>query len=342
MQFLYGKELSSAIRQIASSNKVSMAVAFWGHRGEDSLPPLPLTGRKKWRIVCNLKMGGTNPKTIAALQTLSKKPAEYVRHHPRLHAKVYLSNDAAIVGSANVSANGLGLEGKEVDGWVEAGLLVRDATVIRNIQQWFDELWDTADPVTARDLSDARKARAALRSRRPSPGSLQNLDPNSVDVPLLAWFGNSNHKINEPSVRQQMGSFTKELVARIDNGTELEGPNDLPLLGDGRWILTWFLNDSGKATNRPKMAWVRSSGQVVRNAYSYTDEPKVFYDAVLASSDNAPPPFDLAIHAGAIIELLNEAKYSALRDSDHVGEWFHPRLKLTRQFWRDLQRRVAP
>lgn len=45
-----------------------------------------------------------------------------------LHAKVYLSSNGVVVGSANASANGVGLEAGEQASWIEAGSARRNGT----------------------------------------------------------------------------------------------------------------------------------------------------------------------------------------------------------------------
>lgn len=61
-------------------------------------------------------MGGTNPSELEALGAPKNKN---LRHLPGLHAKVYLSHDGLITGSANASNNGIGFI--EVARLLEAG-----------------------------------------------------------------------------------------------------------------------------------------------------------------------------------------------------------------------------
>lgn len=155
----YRKELEA----IASDNRgeLLLAVAFWG-RGAESIV---LTRRQKTsRLICNLRSGATNPETIAALCKAEEGVA--VRQHDRLHAKVILTPTVALVGSANLSSNGLNLEADETDGWEEAGVIVHDPWQLKSIRQWFDSLWHDAREITEEDLKEATSLWRSRRGKR--------------------------------------------------------------------------------------------------------------------------------------------------------------------------------
>jgi hypothetical protein len=113
--FLRGPDVERrAAELISQAHEVRVAVAYWG------------SGSFKWFerfdaeslaskdvvIVCDLMSGACNPDEIERLQKTLGKPG--VRTRDRLHAKVWLTDRGAIVGSSNVSANGLGFEGDEL------------------------------------------------------------------------------------------------------------------------------------------------------------------------------------------------------------------------------------
>jgi phosphatidylserine/phosphatidylglycerophosphate/cardiolipin synthase-like enzyme len=65
-----------------------------------------------------------------------------IKSHSHLHAKVYWGSNQAIVGSANFSANDLGFEKTEKNGWIEAGMIINDEeSILHKIEVWFDKLW---------------------------------------------------------------------------------------------------------------------------------------------------------------------------------------------------------
>jgi HKD family nuclease len=151
--FLSSKNYLEQFRYLVkNSENLSLAVAFWG-KGADTLIEKEWTG-KTLRILCNLGSGGTNPKVIRNLLKLRElRPGMQILLQDDLHAKVAVSDVAAIVGSANLSANGLGFEDVECINWQEAGMLVNDIVQVSELQQWFDEQWARGEEVTEERLA---------------------------------------------------------------------------------------------------------------------------------------------------------------------------------------------
>lgn len=124
-----------------------LAVAFWGTGADRFL-------QGECRIICDLLSGACNPKTIAAIRA---RPSCLVFHLDKLHAKVVLNRAGAIVSSANMSSNGLGIEGLDSYGTFEAGYRIEPASnSYEEVSAWFEQMWARARPVTAQDLSRAQ------------------------------------------------------------------------------------------------------------------------------------------------------------------------------------------
>lgn len=143
--FLGSKEdVFAAIQRLIEEQPVDeplgLAVAFWGQGSE-----LLITPAKRYRVICNLTEGGTNPSVIREL--IGRQNVE-VRYLPGLHAKVVLGRERAIVGSANFSANGLGLGSDPSRGWHEAAAIVNAQSVV----PWFEKHWQAALEVTSKTL----------------------------------------------------------------------------------------------------------------------------------------------------------------------------------------------
>ena len=159
-QFLIGRALQEAIRDVLDSANVRCMVAFWGQGAEQWFG----TNIRKARIICNLKMGGTNPEPIRLLRADAKRFD--LRQCDVLHAKVYIGNKSAVVTSANMSANGLGFEGAVTKGWIEAGVRVTENDELNN---WFDDIWNDQSlvrQITDEDLKKAEKLRNSLMGRQ--------------------------------------------------------------------------------------------------------------------------------------------------------------------------------
>lgn len=145
------------LKLMDSGEKVSAAVAFLGDGCDE------LLGRStaSVRLLCNLLSGGTNPKAVDALRDYGSIE---IRHLPNLHAKVILGESKAIVGSANLSENGLTEDPDAGSGWHEAGFLVNDRKSLQTMDAWYERLWTSALPVTEDDMNKARIMWAARRT----------------------------------------------------------------------------------------------------------------------------------------------------------------------------------
>jgi rhodanese-related sulfurtransferase len=156
--FLTPDENTKAINDLLNqSSPVDCAVAFLGGKSKDVKFP------KDSRIICNLSLGGTNPHAIEALQ---KKGLVEIRQHKTLHAKTYITKNEGVVSSANLSANGLGYEDSEMDGWVETGYKVTNPIELEKMKSWFDIMWNNEKIVTPISPDDIEKAKVIWSKRR--------------------------------------------------------------------------------------------------------------------------------------------------------------------------------
>lgn len=265
---LDGDSLRDAIYEVLAAPKPCCAVAFWGRGAAEKV----ITG-KGARLICNLASGGTNPHEI---EKLIKHGCD-VRQNDRLHAKVYIGGGRAVITSANLSANGLGLEGDEVAHWREAGVVTSD---VQPVAEWFDELWSDSDTrkISNEDLKKSKKLWEHRRSAKPSLRTFADFDPENADFPLLEWWRHSDYEINENSVKKQTGFSGKDADNLIQNSTEITSKEDELYLKQGQWILLWPLVGSDEAgyPGAGKFQWALCTGKPVRKAFKYTGEKEIF------------------------------------------------------------------
>lgn len=155
-----GAELSKDLKEaflLAESAKI--AVAFWGIGAADLFESMD---GQKIEIICNLKMGGTNPGVIRRLIDNGVR----VYAHDQLHAKFgMIGPDFCFIGSSNVSANGLGMQGREIAGWEELNVVLRDAASVAECNERFEDLKEAACRVTP-DSDLLSVAEALWQNRR--------------------------------------------------------------------------------------------------------------------------------------------------------------------------------
>lgn len=174
-EFLTGAELTAAVRRIAGGKDLRCAVAFWGN-GVGAF----LTGAgavmDDAKIVCDLSMGGCHPD---ALVELGAPANANLRHRPGLHAKIYLSNEGVVIGSANASNNGLGF-GTDGARHLEAATFHGPSSDIwKSASEWFDRTFASSSPLDKAALELARlnfdRGLDAEPARSVRPGSLLDM-----------------------------------------------------------------------------------------------------------------------------------------------------------------------
>jgi hypothetical protein len=151
--FLTGTDLSARIRHVLSRANVRCAVAFWGSGAAELLRSCSQENLRDAKIVCDVSMGGTFP---TELERLGAPDNMRLRFLNGLHAKVYISDAGAVVTSANASSNGIGFADQAR--LVEAGTFhAQDEVAWHNTAQWFDRIYEDAQPIDEDALALARR-----------------------------------------------------------------------------------------------------------------------------------------------------------------------------------------
>ncbi len=171
----YQKKVSQVF---SGSAQLRVAVAFLGKGAEVKFEK---SDARKIRLICNLKQGGTNPDVVEKLIAL--KPKVTVRQLDNLHAKLILGDSSMVLGSANLSSNGLGCEGGKAAALEEIGILSEDQTMLAEAGTWFEAQWRKARAITTGDLDAARKLRADRQGGTPQERPVSRL--TDVDQKLL-------------------------------------------------------------------------------------------------------------------------------------------------------------
>ena len=318
-RFLAGDELRVEIRKVLSEPGVRCAVAFWG-AGSEAL----VTGTGA-RIICNLRMGGTNPHALRKVRATILKRDD-------LHAKIYIGANAAIVTSANVSSNGLGLQGVEQAGWIEAGVIVED---IVPLSDWFEKLWLDSDLIRPSDWKAAERAWQART--KPTATSFTYFDADASDLPLLNWLSWASWDTNRDAIAERFGTVTEDLVHQVQGGLELEHADDERVLV-GRWVLCWDRGRKASSFIKGRPWWVRLGSTVLKGAFSLEGEKRK-RDVVMAVEKMPPVPFDPTEEQflAAFRTVLARPQYAALIEEDYAAPWFKPREPLMALAWKDMK-----
>lgn len=226
-----GKAIAGRIQSLIDAEvtePVRLAVAFWGAGADYRL-------RGPCRIVCDLDSGACNP---AIIRTLRMRDNCVVLKLSDFHAKVVIGSGGAVVSSANMSTNGLGAEGADVSGTIEAGYFVEAKLPdYKKIVGWFEDIWQQASVITELELAIAQER---WNSR---PRGL--LDAPSADAPLdIAAFGIDPFSLLEEHI--DADDRLRAVKSDVFNRLKVELTDDHRRLG---MIATWachlLLNRAG-------------------------------------------------------------------------------------------------
>jgi len=283
---------------------VYMGVAFWGDGAEQVLIP-----SKRFRLVCNLSSGGTNP---AVIERLSEQSGVEVRQRPKLHAKVVVTESGALVSSANVSSLGLALA-NSTSGWIEAGLeLPASNPAYADVRRWAEAIWASAGEVTPELLRQARER------FQPQDETVQL--PETPDFGLTeALLFDLSGKVNANNALASPSDLLLSLYRKCPNCEQSKRNEDFAPRYVAYLLWTYVGNpvswksgvcsmpaDVVKVWRRPRL---RFKDEKVRDFVDW-----------LAGAEEAPPPIRAACY-----NLLAFAWDQALLDASERGESYDVR-----------------
>jgi len=207
-----GRAIATQIQTLIDqevNQPLRFAVAYWGAGADFKL-------RGASRIICDLSSGLCNPIVI---RSMLERDNVVVLQLDSLHAKIVVGSDGAVVSSANMSSNGLGAEGSDASGTIEAGCFVQAGTADhQRISAWFEEQWELARNISTDDL-----ARAAWRwehrkgdiSPLPTIGSLPATEL-AID-PYILLESHIDSKDRLAAVRPHIFNLLKDTLPALDH-----------------------------------------------------------------------------------------------------------------------------
>lgn len=176
-RFVQGADLGQAIKHVVGGGNVRCAVAFWGGGSDALFTPQSIS---RPRIICDVSMGGTS---VRALRDLGAPKNDDLRHVPGFHAKLYLSDRGAVVGSANASHNGIGFDAPP--GLIEAGVALDVGDqAYTDAALWFETIWSLSKKVGKSALQIAAERFRPNRmpgAKRVRQGSLLDMIASDPD-----------------------------------------------------------------------------------------------------------------------------------------------------------------
>lgn len=330
VEFLHGEALSERIREVVQGRNVRCAVAFWGLGAVKELFGTDILERADVHVACDLSMGGTNPATLRALGAPDN---QNIRFRDGLHAKVFLSANGAIVGSANASNNGIGFMGGNAQ-LLEAGTYVApNSDAWRSIGGWFAKLWEQgsvqvdAVALNAAQLAWNRCRRAgALIRPQDHPGFLE-YNPEVDGLVHVIWY---TRFAEDPDY--------------IDDAYGRDGVNMAPKDIDLRqsWVCTFRVTDDHFMDRRTNPE-IFFADALLEDATQEDEEYKnLLTQAQYNIRPNPPFNFQDRVLISAFKTVINDPQrpYGPLRgevENRNIVWLARDHIELMHRFWGDVQ-----
>lgn len=290
------KSIAEAIRTIAP---VRIAVAFLGSDWRKYIPE----PQKIEQIVISPTLG-SNPKAILDLS--EEIGWERIFLLDELHAKVYLGRESALLGSANLTANGLC-----GDALVELGTVVKSEEDLRTINTFIDDVVRRAHSIYRND--DSKIARVAVlqtlwneafsrRIIRPAveTNTIKNFVLATKEDFYVLWYMDAEYDYS---------AEVEQIESCIENEMHFH-PDDKPTAN--RFVLTWRKASKGTADKRTKPSWMYIHeifvNGVVAEDYEYTT-------VAIQRSDLAVPPVPFELSDEVVAKLFKAIGSDDLKEA---------------------------
>ena len=260
---------------------------------------------------------GSNPVAITQLVVLLGW--SNVHFLDALHAKFYIGESKAAVGSFNLSKNGISVNGLE-----ELGVITEDPIHIDRLNSEFSRLRSMAinQYPNPEDKEGRLKALRTMRNQAIAEGILSDENPlvqiedymplANVDIWIM-WWRNVEVERNYKVLAAADINLREESFGGIVSNwtTALESDNIEP----GSWLLMWLARGNGMPNLNAKPYWF-----YVHEAIPNAVEDESYTKMLLQRKDKNIPtvPFDLDRKevAAALKSKLSTDEFSAFREND--------------------------
>ena len=300
------ESLRTAILDIRPSH---VAVAYLGAGWKEYLDLDSLT-----EIIVSPTLG-SNPDALHELLDMTWQREISVYFLENLHAKLYIGNDAFLVGSPNLTDNGFG------GGLEEAAFLLRDEAVRKQALIEFARLRD-------RSVADEQRQRKMLESLRETWNRahwhdvwpiaserrkalvLSDFQPGAQRI-HIAWYVALDIDYDEEVIRTSVSGIGQHAPdSYFKDAMTFAGDDDVR---EGDWLLCWHSNDDGTPRRNGRIYWMQVNLVIPSGA---RDEITGAYTLVAATRHDynpMPEPFSLDRSAKRLIRnLLASNDYLAL------------------------------
>jgi hypothetical protein len=266
MKFVYGNAIKQEI-EACQPRRVAVAYLGWDWSKY-------LTAPEQLESIVISPTLGTNPHAVNQLvERLGRDGRsgwERVHFLDNLHTKLYLGDTSCVLGSANLTANGL-----DGDRLIEAAVTTRDISLLTSAGKFFeDEVLRQAIHCYPTQESKVRrlnqlvleheKSKQATQPKLPSIQALVDPFPKFH----VSWYTPEGPELNEEGVDSVNFDIADYLHFHSEDDIEA-----------GQWVLTWRLSEKDEMNRRVQPCWMYID-HVRNDAVDLSDDPDYEYTKV--------------------------------------------------------------
>lgn len=291
-----------------------VAVAFVGNNWKDYIVnPHDLTS-----IVISPTIG-SNPK---AIDEISKEIGwDNVHFLDNLHSKIYIGHDQALIGSCNLSDNGMGEGGLE-----EVAIILHDKHHLIQLNTLIDGYIEMAKRMYPTEESKKLRLKELIQQRNEMPRYCPPGEYGKQAVDLasytyqsshrihIVWYINGKFSLNEGVIRSESEMPLPQSIE--DYYSEYMQFCDKDQIKVDDWLLCWKCNNDSRPSGSVSWMYV---DEVIENGCSDSDYPKL----VGQLKKSIPtPPFSLTKKSKELIcEALVTDDFKDFRPHENGDLW---------------------
>lgn len=295
---------------------------------------------------------GSNPQAIEAI--INEIGIDNVLFLNNLHAKLYLGSQSALLGSCNLSYNGIG------GGLEEAAVLINDKTMLAKLNDLYAHYKKAAQqayPTTEAKIEkltqlisffnqtrDKRK-QAAENQLAPDETEIEEQriptlrEYRHVAQPIyISGYERETIQINEETAKEELVKIKIEATGKIEEiFRDYMGFLEEENIECGSWLLAWRAKDDGMPHRITHPYWLYID-VVIPNGAMEDDYTKVV--AELAKRKRPSEPFAINAEASKVIKAaLRKKEFKDFRGGeDDESPWSVPSLARTANFFAYIEK----
>ncbi|MCD6335151.1 MAG: NgoFVII family restriction endonuclease, partial [Candidatus Latescibacteria bacterium] len=203
-QLIYHKEdivispFDVAITNVAKDNDISVICPYIGINYFNRIASIA----NSWKLITDVEewiLSHQDEKSRLEIINFIKENKCKIHHIKNVHAKVMLTNQQAIIGSANFTDTGIRNK-------IEISILIQDEKLNAELNEWFDKIWEKSKDISIEELEKYyNSVKRIYQNNSISDKTYSLSSPKSIKTKLVDLaldnlkipFNNADHEVEE-------------------------------------------------------------------------------------------------------------------------------------------------